>query len=93
MRDTVTDEVVATAAGLAPLITAASEEGEAARCTPRRVIGELVNTALFQTFLLRALGGSEPPPLVAFRADWCSRRAWRQSDRQTLANTIEHAGG
>lgn len=37
MQDSATDEVVATAASLAPLITAASEEGAANRCTPRRI--------------------------------------------------------
>jgi indole-3-acetate monooxygenase len=68
MRDSMTDEFVATAASLAPLITAASEEGDAMRCTPRRVVEALANAGLLQMFLPRAIGGPELPPLVAFRA-------------------------
>jgi indole-3-acetate monooxygenase len=68
MRDTVTDDVVATAASLAPLITAASEEGEAMRCTPPRVVEALAAAGLLQMFLPRAIGGRELTPLDAFRA-------------------------
>jgi alkylation response protein AidB-like acyl-CoA dehydrogenase len=68
MRDPVTDEVVATAASLAPIITAASEEGEAARCTQPRVVEALAAAALLQMFRPRTIGGPELPPLVAFSA-------------------------
>jgi indole-3-acetate monooxygenase len=68
MRIPATDDVVATAASLAPLITAASEEGEARRCTPPRVVEALAAAGLLQMFLPRAIGGRELPPLVAFRA-------------------------
>ena len=68
MRIPATDDVVATAASLAPLITAASEEGEAMRCTPPRVVEALAAAGLLQMFLPRAIGGRELPPLVAFRA-------------------------
>jgi alkylation response protein AidB-like acyl-CoA dehydrogenase len=62
------ESLVATAANLAPLITAASEEGNAMRCTPRHVVEALANAGLLQMFLPRAIGGPELPPLVAFRA-------------------------
>ena len=68
MRIPATDDVVATAASLAPLITAASEEGEARRCTPPRVVEALAAAGLLQMFLPHAIGGRELPPLVAFRA-------------------------
>jgi indole-3-acetate monooxygenase len=68
MRDPVTDDVVATAASLAPLITAAREEGEARRCTPPRVVEALAAAGLLQMFLPHAIGGRELPPLAAFRA-------------------------
>src|SRR3984957_11702806 len=68
MRIPATDDVVATAASLAPLITAASEEVEARLCTPPRVVEALAAAGLLQMFLPRAIGGRELPPLVAFRA-------------------------
>lgn len=68
MQDTLTDEIVATAAGLAPLIRSASEEGEAKRCTPPRVVEALAAAGLLQMFLPRSLGGPELPPLAAFHA-------------------------
>jgi indole-3-acetate monooxygenase len=83
MQDTVTRETVAIAAGLAPLITSAREDGEAMRCTPPRLVEALAAGGLLQIFLPRSLGGPELPPLAAFhaieelsRADgsvgWCS---------------------
>ena len=68
MREPATDDVVATAASLAPLITAAREEGEARRCTPPRVVEALAAAGLLQMFLPHAIGGRELPPLAAFRA-------------------------
>ena len=68
MRDPMTDDVVAAAANLAPLVAAASAEGEAARCTPPHVVEALAAAGLLQMFLPRAIGGRELPPLVAFRA-------------------------
>ena len=68
MRDPVTDAIVASAAGLAPLIMAAREEAEAHRCTPPRVVEALAAAGMFQMFLPRALGGPELPPLAAFHA-------------------------
>ncbi len=83
MRDSVTDAITVSAAGITPLIMAAREEAEALRCTPPRVVEALAAAGMFQMFLPRALGGPELPPLAAFhaieelsRADgsvgWCS---------------------
>ena len=68
MRDPLSDDIAATAAGLAPLITAAREETEALRCTPPRVVEALAACGLLQMFLPRSLGGPELAPLVVFHA-------------------------
>ena len=68
MQDHVTREIVATAAGLAPLITSTREEAEAMRCTPARVVEALAAAGLLQMFLPRSVGGAELPPLAAFHA-------------------------
>ena len=68
MADATTDEIVATAASLAPLIISAREEAEAKRCTLPRVVEALAAGGLLQMFLPRALGGAELPPLAAFHA-------------------------
>ena len=68
MRELMTDNAAAVAAGLAPLITAAREEGEAIRRTPAGVVEALGAAGFLQMFLPRSLGGPELPPLAAFRA-------------------------
>ena len=63
-----TDTIVATAAGLAPLIMATREEAEALRRTPPRVVEALAAAGHVPDVPAALLGGPELPPLAAFHA-------------------------
>ena len=70
MRHTVsvTDDVVAAAVNLAPVIRAARDELEAIRHMPASLAQAMADAGLLQLYLPRAMGGPELPPLTAFRA-------------------------
>ena len=68
MPDTMTDDVVAAAAALGPLIPAARDELEELRRLPTALAQALHRTGLLQVSLLRSIGGRETDPLTSFRA-------------------------
>jgi alkylation response protein AidB-like acyl-CoA dehydrogenase len=63
-----TQDFVTAAIDLAPQIRAARDELEMTRRIPPGLAKAMAEAGLLQLFLPRAMGGSETPPLTAFRA-------------------------
>ena len=83
MVETVSQEVVAAAQALGPLIRSMQEESESTRRLPEPVVSAMNDAGLFQLFLPRTLGGPEVDPCTSYlaveeiskvdgSAGWCS---------------------